>query len=277
MEKDLSSLRIIPSGVWSCGVPGFLPPRTIRAAFALCMSLTHGTVCRFVIFATLALISGYGDASEFGAIASFTTNYFYRGYSKSGNRPALRGNVDYEHDSGLYAGSWLSWVDLGDDGFPGHSDIEFYPYLGYSMEVMGDGRLDLAVARYIYNDKVFGLYSDEYSLAVHFRDSATARFGYADDAYHRGHAMLNYDLSGRYPLTDALEFSAGLGYNDASAVLEYNSIYWHGGLTWYWNRLALDFRYVDYKHLDSANPWAPNLLLLEDVNPKFVFSLSIGY
>ena len=221
--------------------------------------------------------------SKFGALATFTTNYFYRGYSKSDNRPTLRGNLDYEHDSGIFGGAWLSWIDFGDGAYPGHSDLEFYPYLGYTHKLSEDFRAELTVARYIFNDRVFGRYSDynDYGLAIHYRDVASARVYYADDAYHRDAPFTTAELSGRYPFTESLEFSAGAGYNVAREVLEYDSAYWHAGVTWYWTRLAFDFRYIDSHYTSSvATPSSIDHqhefeLLLPD--PKFMFSLTAGY
>ncbi|RYU56869.1 hypothetical protein EWI61_14180 [Methylolobus aquaticus] len=228
-------------------------------------------------------LQSFVAASKFGALATFTTNYFYRGYSKSDNRPSLRGNLDYEHDSGFFGGAWLSWVDFGDGDFPGHSDLEFYPYLGYSHEIDESFRAELMVSRYIFNDRIFGRYSDynDYSLALHYRDVASARVYYADNAYHRGAAFTTVELSGRYPVMESLEFSAGAGYNAARQVLEYDSAYWHAGLTWYWSHLAFDFRYIDGKWTSGQESPASiaehHEFELPLPDPKFMFSLTAGY
>jgi uncharacterized protein (TIGR02001 family) len=245
--------------------------------------------CALVLFGSTARASDYGAfdslarGSKFGAVASFTTNYFYRGYTKSNNRPTLRGNVDFEHDSGIYAGSWLSWIDFSDGHLPGHSDLEFYPYLGYSHDITDSLRAEILVSRYIFNEDVFGRYSDynEYSVALHYRDSATARIYFADDAYHRGKPFTTYELTGRHPILDSLEFSAGVGYNDANAVLEYDAAYWHAGVTWYWKLLAVEFRYVDSHFFGGKETPEEAIsndeLILKAPDPKFLFSLNVGY
>lgn len=221
--------------------------------------------------------------TKFGAIGSFTTNYFYRGYTKSNNRPTVRGNLDVEHESGFYGGAWLSWIDFSDGHLPGHSDLEFYPYLGYSYSLTDDLRGEISVARYIFNQDVFGKYSDynDYSAALHYRDLGSFRVYYADDAYHRGHAFTTFELSGRYPVLESVEFSAGAGYNDAAAVVEYDSAYWHAGLTWYWQWLSLDFRYVDSHffegHETEEEALSEGQIILLAPDPKFVFSLNVGY
>ncbi|MBM4200161.1 MAG: hypothetical protein FJ189_02615 [Gammaproteobacteria bacterium] len=222
-------------------------------------------------------------ASKFGALATFTTNYFYRGYSKSDNRPTVRGNLDYEHESGFFGGAWLSWIDFGDGDYPGHSDLEFYPYIGFSHEIDDAFRAEITVSRYIFNDRVFGEYSDynDYSLALHFRDIASARVYFADNAYHRGEPFTTVELAGRYPVIESVEFSAGAGYNAAQAVLEYDSAYWHAGFTWYWSRLAFDFRYIDSAYVSGVESeqriTARHEFELMLPDPKFMFSLTAGY
>ena len=38
------------------------------------------------------------------------SDYAYRGWSQTDERPALQGGFDYAHDSGLYAGVWLERI-----------------------------------------------------------------------------------------------------------------------------------------------------------------------
>lgn len=228
-------------------------------------------------------LSDFSRQLKFGAIGSFSTNYFYRGYTKSDNHPTLRANVDMEHTAGFFAGGWISWVDFSDRHLPGHSDVEFYPYIGYTIDWTKDFRSEVQVARYIYNDKVFGQYSDynDYSVALHYRDMMSFRVYFADNAYHRGKPFTTFELTGRYPILEQLEFSAGAGYNDAASVVEYDSAYWHAGLVYYWHWLSLDFRYVDSHFFGSSvnevEALANDEIVLLGPDPKFVFSLNIGF
>jgi uncharacterized protein (TIGR02001 family) len=219
-------------------------------------------------------------ADEFSTVLTFSSNYFYRGYSKSANSPTVRGNADYQFDFGYqsaYAGGWISRVDFADDAYPDHADVEFYPYLGGDFKLGEDWRLDASVARYVYAGDLFGQSSDynEYSLSLHFSDLVSFRFGYADNFYHRGHAAYDYEISGRYPVTETIEVSAGLGYNDAAPTLEYNSLYWNAGFTWYFEYGSLDLRYVDFSHLETAQGYTG--IVLPYIDPKFIISVSTGF
>lgn len=219
-------------------------------------------------------------ADEFSALLTFSSNYFYRGYSKSANSPTVRANADYELNIGehrAYLGGWVSRVDFAGDSYPDSADAEFYPYLGGNFKLAEDWRLDAAVARYVFAGDVFGQNSDynEYTLTLHFSDLCSARFAYADDLYHRGHAAFDYEISGRYPLTETIEASVGLGYNNAAPTLEYNSLYWNAGVTWFFEYGSLDLRYVDFSRLEPAR--GSQSIVLPFVDPKFIISVSTGF
>lgn len=171
--------------------------------------------------------SDFEKQFKYGMIGSFSTNYYYRGYSKTDNHPTLRGNVDLEHEAGFFAGAWVSWIDFPDRQLPGHSDAEFYPYVGYTNNISEDFRAELQISRYIFNDKIFGRYSDynDYSAAIHYRDLMSFRVYFADNAYNRDNPFTTVELTGRHPISEDLEVSAGAGYNEAASVLEYNSAY----------------------------------------------------
>lgn len=232
-------------------------------------------VSAMLCLALQARAEGY---DKFSALLTFATNYYYRAYTKSDNNPVFRANVDYEHGSGLYLGTWVSWVDMDDKRYSDRSDVEFYPYLGYLYKLNEDWRFDTAVARYIYNDKVQGRYSDynEYSFSAKFRDLISGTFSYADDAYNRNEQSLNYELTGRYPLTSTLSASAGVGYNQAYHLLEYDTLYWNAGLTWYFHKFAaMDFRYVDY-YSTRTNPDL-GAIELPYITSQFLFSITAGF
>ncbi|MBS1211938.1 MAG: hypothetical protein H6R26_554 [Proteobacteria bacterium] len=232
-----------------------------------------------VVVVFCASFQAYADShGNVGALISFATNYFYRGYSKSDNGPVLRANIDYEHQSGLYVGSWVSWIDFDDHGTNDRSDVEFYPYVGLVYKLADDLRIDGTVSRYIFNGKVFGQDADynEYSFAIRYSDFLSASFAWADDAYHRGKNSINYEVSGRYPVTASVEASVGIGHNEALHLLEHNTLYWNAGFTWYFHRFgAVDLRYVDF--VQTATSDHPSDLQLPYADPRFVFSISAGF
>ncbi|MDD5033563.1 MAG: TorF family putative porin [Methylococcaceae bacterium] len=214
-------------------------------------------------------------AEDFSALVIGSSNYFYRGYSKSGNTPTVRVNVDYEHRSGFYGGMWISRVDFEDRGYSDRSNTEFYPYLGYCHPLSDRWRIEASVARYLYDGRLFGKPSDynEYSVALHYGDLISARVDLADDAYNRGGSTANYEISGRYPLSRNLSASLGLGYNQSNPMLEYDWLYWNVGLSWFFKYGALDLRYVDA----ADSPLGYDGLRLPELKHRYVFSLTIGF
>ncbi len=232
------------------------------------------------MLAWLCLVPSSPQAEDLSALVMFASNYFYRGYSKSGNEPTVRGNVDYEFrfgDDRAYVGSWLSRIDFNDSNFPDPADVEFYPYVGLTLKLADDWRFDTAVSRYLFVGKLFGQASDynEYSASLHYSDLLSARVDVADNLYNRNHAAINYEVSGRYPITDSIQFSAGLGYFSGKPAVEYDALYWNLGFTWFVSYLAIDARYVDYAH--STPTRNPDAVIVPRLDNNVVFSLSAGF
>lgn len=218
---------------------------------------------------------------KYSASLRITSDYVYRGYSKSRGDPAIQMNVDYEHPSGMFIGSWISQVDFGDQYFSDRASIEANPYAGASLRLLGYWRIDSVLAGYVYDGKVDGRdsdYGDLYAL-LHYRDLFTARWGVSHDAYGRGKSTLNYELDARFPLTDTLEVSSGIGYENTDTVLRYNYIYWNIGAAWFFPKHAtIDLRYHDAHRFSNLNGEIAGASFEPPrIGKHFVFSLSIGF
>ena len=66
------------------------------------------------------------------ANAAVTSNYYWRGLTQSADNSAVSGGIDYEDESGFYAGAWTSNIDFG-DGAAAELDL----YAGYAGEIDG--------------------------------------------------------------------------------------------------------------------------------------------
>lgn len=216
---------------------------------------------------------------KYNALLKLTSNYVYRGYSKSNADPDVQGNIDYEHPSGLFLGAWVSHVDFGDSRFHDRAKLEANPYAGMTLRLAEDWRVDATLAGYLYDGKVFGRGANygELTGALHFRDLATARLAVARDAYARSGATLDYEIQMRYPVTDTLEVSGSIGYEDATAVFGYSDIYWNVGTAWFLSKhAALDLRYYDAHQVTEGEETQTSVELPRVVN-QLVFSISIGF
>jgi len=86
----------------------------------------------------------------------FGTNYVYRGVSETANEATAQAELDYEHDSGFYAGIWGGniagdsvWYDIDlDEEFTETGNVELDFYVGYWRE-LGPIELDLT-ATYLH-------------------------------------------------------------------------------------------------------------------------------
>jgi uncharacterized protein (TIGR02001 family) len=61
-----------------------------------------------------------------------SSNYIWRGITQTDKKPAVSVGADYSHQSGFYAGTWLSNVDFSDD-----TNLELDLYSGYKTEING--------------------------------------------------------------------------------------------------------------------------------------------
>lgn len=209
-----------------------------------------------------------------------TTNYIYRGFSKSDDHAAVQFNLDYEFPLGVYLGSWASMVDFGEDNheFDDRARVEVAPYLGWSTSLSEDWRFEVYATRYLYTGKVFGDsvdYNEFYSL-IHFRDLASLQFAWAPELYAQGHPGFDYELALRYPLTESLQISGTIGLEKANKTLGYDYLYWDVGFSWFYHFAAFDFRYVQsaYPGPEKMVDWGYEP---DKLDPTFVFTFSIGF
>ncbi len=220
--------------------------------------------------------------AEVHGTASATSDYVWRGYSKSDGDFAFQLNLDYEHSSGFYVGTSASTVDFGDHGFTDSAQFEVTPYLGWSFSLSDEWRLDMQWTRYLYDGKIFGKNSDynEFYWLLHYSDLFTGRVSFSENYYNRNHAAGYFELTGRYPLTDWLEFSSGVGYSLTKDAIEYDYLYWNTGLSVYYKHVVLDFRYLDAHitreevlthHPDSKEEYP------EAIDATFVFTITVGF
>jgi uncharacterized protein (TIGR02001 family) len=80
--------------------------------------------------------------ADISANIGAVSNYLWRGISQTADGAAIQGGVDYSHDSGFSAGTWLSNVDGG---------TELDLYLGFDGQV-GDFNWGVNTIYYAYPD-----------------------------------------------------------------------------------------------------------------------------
>jgi len=224
------------------------------------------------------------SSSAFGAgwhgNVSFVSDYQYRGYTKSRSAPVVQGRLDFDHESGWYAGAAVSQVGFDDKPSPDRAHFEARPYLGWALGLSPDWQADLTASGYLYDGRVFdqSAHYAEISGAVTFRNWLTGRIALAPDAYQRNCDVLTYETQARYDLLDNLQLSAGLGFHQAAKLLDHDYFYWNSGLTWYpTNHLSFDFRYMDAQIQAAHEVHEFTEFYPRPIENKWVLSVSLGF
>jgi uncharacterized protein (TIGR02001 family) len=103
------------------------------------------------LIATAMLATTSVAQAEISANVAMASDYVFRGISQTDNQMALQGGFDYEHDSGLYLGTWASNVSQDFFNPDGSNDpqLEVDLYAGYSGEIGVIG-YDVGYLRYQY-------------------------------------------------------------------------------------------------------------------------------
>jgi uncharacterized protein (TIGR02001 family) len=70
------------------------------------------------------------DSITTSASVALTTDYVWRGISQTQNDPAIQGQFDVAHESGVYMGAWASNVEFG-----GTESLELDVYTGFANEI----------------------------------------------------------------------------------------------------------------------------------------------
>ena len=94
-------------------------------------------------------LAGTAVAGPFSANIGVTNNYIFRGVTQTDDVAAVQGGVDFEHDSGFYAGTWLSNVGSLYEASAGNNNYEQDWYAGYGFEA-GPVGLDAGFILYTY-------------------------------------------------------------------------------------------------------------------------------
>lgn len=237
------------------------------------------------MFWIFGLLSALQNASaETHSTLSGTTNYVWRMYSKSRNEPAIQANIDYQHLSGFFAGASVSSFNLGksevreDFHFQNQARVEISPYIGWSTKLVDHLNFAVQYSRYFYDGKIFDFSGDynEFSFLLNYKDLLGLHFSFIDDFYGMGKVGFNYEATGRYPITDYLEFSSTFGYAQLNNALSADYPYWNVGFTGRYKFISLDLRYHDAREIytisQNASPDHP-----ETLKATVVFTLSVGF
>ncbi|MBP6802460.1 MAG: TorF family putative porin [Zoogloea sp.] len=200
-------------------------------------------------------VGGAGDG-PFTANVGLVSDYAYRGWSQTDERPALQGGFDYAHDSGLYAGVWGSNVSWLSDSNPNvHNSLELDLYGGYKGTIGAIG-YDVGLLQYYYPgsypkgfnspDTLEGYIGLSWEfLSFKYSYAFTDLFG-----YDRSDGSQYYDLGAAVDVGGGFTLAAHVGYSDIKGEDDYTD--WKLGVTKEFGGFNFGLHYVD-TDVDNAD------------------------
>lgn len=151
----------------------------------------------------LAMLAPQPAQAEVSANIGVVSNYFFRGFSETDGGAAVQGGLDYEAESGFYAGTWASNVDFGDE-----TSYELDLYLGFGGDLAEGVGYDVGYIYYAYPDAPgsadFGEIYGELSFslfavgAAYTVNDSSASVLVTGDIYY--YASAGFDLTQDYSL-----------------------------------------------------------------------------
>lgn len=179
------------------------------------MKMKKIAACAAVL--AMGAVSGQAVAGVTGNVGAFS-DYIFRGVTQTAGGASLQGGLDYSHESGLYAGTWIANLNGGTASY----ETDFYG--GYAGSVGGLG-FDVGVIEYYYRSAT-ALNTTEFYGGLSFGGLSTKLF-YTDDLASSKdsafYATANYPLalSETVTLTPAVGYAFGDAYDSTSEVLDY--------------------------------------------------------
>ena len=170
------------------------------------------------LIATAMLATTATAQAEISGNVSLASDYVFRGASQTDNQMALQGGFDYEHESGLYVGTWAS--NVASDFFNGSTDpqLEVDLYGGYSNEFSNGIGYDVGYLRYQYPG-FSKANTNEYYVSGSFMDFSLSA-NYSDELAFWGSDQSGWYLKAGYDTTlpwYEIGFSAHVGYSTGDA------------------------------------------------------------
>lgn len=154
---------------------------------------------------------------------TLTTDYRFRGISRTSNNPAIQGAISFNHESGTYASLWGSSIS-------GNSTAEIDAVLGYATKLnllpKRDTTLDVGYIRYLYAgsgnsaagnkqpdyNELFGRVSMTGNLIK--QDNLMVGVNYANDYFNKSDQFWYFSANYTVPMKDSgFGLVAGIGYN----------------------------------------------------------------
>ncbi len=206
----------------------------------------------------------YALPGKFSGSVTGTSDYVFRGVSQTLEEPAIQGELDWKHESGIYLGVWGSNVK-----FPElDASLEVDAYAGYEAEI-DDLSVKVGGIFYWYPDEEkeldywefpleFG-YSIEPLTFTALASYSPKYFGYAGNAVYANLGVeCALPLGDESPVEVALDGSVGYTRAERAVISDRDYVDWTAGATvsatGTWSGLGVGLHYTDSDvHRDDSN------------------------
>jgi len=218
---------------------------------------------------TAALTSGVAVA-EVTANAAATNNYIWRGITQTRDQAAIQGGIDWGHDSGLYAGTWLSNVDFSDlTTARDDTGYEMDLYAGFANSI-GSFDYDLGVITYQYPVTPEINFTEAYvagtwkvlTLGVNYTVDTTSSNENAGGVFDKGDTYAYGSLDFGTKAGDFSLFAGSYMFDNSSQSGNPDFDYIHYGAAWSKGdfRFAAEQNDIDANHpISGGDPTADNV------------------
>lgn len=153
------------------------------------------------------------------ANVALTTDYVFRGFTQTDEKPAIQGGFDINHETGAYFKTWASNVKfLENETVPAHdrASLEVDATLGYQRQLNDNLTYGLQVARFMYPGAGSDLNYDMTEFNLNFKYAASQTewgFNYDYSPQYSGEVdkSHHYNLSFNYALSENARFGGYVG------------------------------------------------------------------
>jgi uncharacterized protein (TIGR02001 family) len=175
---------------------------------------------------------------------SFTTDYRFRGLSRTFGDPALLGGLDFSMPNSFYIGAWASMVDK--EIFADSRGYELDIYGGYKRQLRDGLLLDVGLVQYLFpSQSEFSTLEAYAGLGfrwLSFKYYYTLSNEYFGAGNAKGTQYL--DIGATYPLGNGLNVIGHVGFlRGESGARDYTD--WRVGVTKDWRGFVFGASYVD--------------------------------
>lgn len=211
------------------------------------------------------------EARELKFYGALTTDYVYRGVSRSDGHGAAQLGVDLSSEIGLFGGVWASTTDIDTANRNRPREVDFY--VGFVKHFGNDWSATVSINRYTFPGQTGNVDYDyeEFSALVGYQDRVWIQLDRTNSLSGHGTSANNVEIVGSWPFADSVSVTAGVGYFDVSESADRGYAYWQLGIS-----RPLGWASIDLRYHDTSN--VPARISLDSLaDPRIVLAISAAF